>query len=215
MRKDSVQKEREMNKTSSAQSGRSIIEMLGVLAIIGVLTVGGIAGFSAAMSKHKINQITDQVQRMVTNIRALYAGKRTYAGLDNKTAYTMGIFDDGFCDTPECENPTNSYKGSILLGLQNGNHHFSITYNGLTRDACTRLAMKEWGDSASGFLTLIVNGTEQKAPSLAHYTSDGAHIFTAEKREIPVPLAKAVAACDHQTATGSVDGTASISWIYR
>ena len=31
--------------------GRSMIEMLGVLAIVGVLSVGGIAGYSKAMEK--------------------------------------------------------------------------------------------------------------------------------------------------------------------
>ena len=36
--------------------GRSMIEMLGVLAIIGVLSVGGIAGYSKAMTKWKINK---------------------------------------------------------------------------------------------------------------------------------------------------------------
>ena len=38
------------------QNGRSMIEMLGVLAIIGVLSVGGIAGYSKAMLKIKINK---------------------------------------------------------------------------------------------------------------------------------------------------------------
>ena len=38
------------------QLGRSMIEMLGVLAIIGVLSVGGIAGYSKAMEKWKINK---------------------------------------------------------------------------------------------------------------------------------------------------------------
>ena len=38
------------------QSGRSMIDMLGVLAIIGVLSVGGIAGYSKAMEKWKINK---------------------------------------------------------------------------------------------------------------------------------------------------------------
>ncbi len=38
------------------QNGRSMIEMLGVLAIIGVLSVGGIAGYSKAMMKFKINK---------------------------------------------------------------------------------------------------------------------------------------------------------------
>ena len=36
--------------------GRSMIEMLGVLAIIGVLSVGGIAGYSSAMEKWKLNE---------------------------------------------------------------------------------------------------------------------------------------------------------------
>ena len=38
------------------QNGRSMIEMLGVLAIIGVLSVGGIAGYSKAMTKYRINK---------------------------------------------------------------------------------------------------------------------------------------------------------------
>lgn len=38
------------------QSGRSMVEMLGVLAIIGVLSVGAISGYSKAMYKYKLNQ---------------------------------------------------------------------------------------------------------------------------------------------------------------
>lgn len=36
-------------RTDGSQSGRSMVEMLGVLAIIGVLSIGGIAGYSRAM----------------------------------------------------------------------------------------------------------------------------------------------------------------------
>ena len=36
--------------------GRSMVEMLGVLAIIGVLSVGAIAGYSKAMMKYKLNK---------------------------------------------------------------------------------------------------------------------------------------------------------------
>ena len=36
--------------------GRSMIEMLGVLAIIGVLSIGGIAGYTKAMERIKINK---------------------------------------------------------------------------------------------------------------------------------------------------------------
>ena len=40
--------------------GRSMIEMLGVLAIVGVLSVGGIAGYSKAMEKFKVNKLVEE-----------------------------------------------------------------------------------------------------------------------------------------------------------
>lgn len=49
-------------KTKS-QSGRSMVEMLGVLAIIGVLSVGGIAGYSLSMRRHRANQIVDTMSK--------------------------------------------------------------------------------------------------------------------------------------------------------
>ena len=45
------------------ESGRSMIEMLGVLAIIGVLSIGGLAGYTMAMNRHRANQVLDYVSR--------------------------------------------------------------------------------------------------------------------------------------------------------
>lgn len=41
--------------------GRSMVEMLGVLAIIGVLSVGAIAGYSKAMLKYRLNKQAEQL----------------------------------------------------------------------------------------------------------------------------------------------------------
>ncbi|MBQ8870279.1 MAG: type II secretion system protein [Alphaproteobacteria bacterium] len=46
------------------QIGRSMVEMLGVLAIIGVLSVGGITGYSKAMEKYKLNKQTEQLSHL-------------------------------------------------------------------------------------------------------------------------------------------------------
>lgn len=51
-------------KNILAQTGRSMIEMLGVLAIIGVLSVGGIAGYSQAMTKYKVNRTIDEYMHL-------------------------------------------------------------------------------------------------------------------------------------------------------
>ena len=50
------------------QSGRSMVEMLGVLAIIGVLSVGAIAGYSKAMMKYKLNKYSEQMNTVINAV---------------------------------------------------------------------------------------------------------------------------------------------------
>ena len=52
-------------------TGRSMVEMLGVLAIIGVLSVGAIAGYSKAMFKYKLNKQTEQLTQVLNTITRL------------------------------------------------------------------------------------------------------------------------------------------------
>ena len=49
-------------------TGRSMVEMLGVLAIIGVLSVGAIAGYSKAMFKYKLNKQTEQINQIIATM---------------------------------------------------------------------------------------------------------------------------------------------------
>jgi len=46
----------------SSESGRSMVEMLGVLAIIGVLSAGALKGYNEAMFKYKMNKTIETVQ---------------------------------------------------------------------------------------------------------------------------------------------------------
>ena len=55
---------------SKSQSGRSMVEMLGVLAIVGVLSVGGVYGYGVAMKKHKANELLHQASMLATTISA-------------------------------------------------------------------------------------------------------------------------------------------------
>lgn len=48
--------------------GRSMIEMLGVLAIVGILSVGGIAGFQKAMRKHQITQAREETSMFINEL---------------------------------------------------------------------------------------------------------------------------------------------------
>ena len=50
------------------QFGRSMIEMLGVLAIIAVLSVGGIAGYGKAMEKFKLTKALDDYSMLINGL---------------------------------------------------------------------------------------------------------------------------------------------------
>lgn len=65
--------------------------MLGVLAIVGVLSVGGIAGYSKAMLKYKTNKTIDQITTIITNIKTLFATSRNYTDLDLDIAVRADI----------------------------------------------------------------------------------------------------------------------------
>ena len=43
------------------ERGRSMVEMLGVLAVIGVLSIGGIQGYTYAMNKYRANNVLNEI----------------------------------------------------------------------------------------------------------------------------------------------------------
>ena len=51
--------------------GRSMVEMLGVLAIVGILSAGALAGYSKAMFRHKMNQTIDIFQGVLQRFAEL------------------------------------------------------------------------------------------------------------------------------------------------
>ena len=69
---------------SIENTGRSMVEMLGVLAIIGVLSVGAITGYSKAMMKYKLNQHAVAVSMLINNVLQI---KEQLAHTPNASTY--------------------------------------------------------------------------------------------------------------------------------
>lgn len=79
------------------ESGRSMVEILGTLAIIGVLSIGGIAGYSYGMDKHKANETLQEVRLKAIDILAQF-NQRNGEGINidswepkTSTGYTIGL----------------------------------------------------------------------------------------------------------------------------
>ena len=129
------------------QKGRSMIEMLGVLAIIGVLSIGGLAGYTMAMNRHRANQILDYVSRCAV------------------AAQTKG---DGYkIDAASCkdllplETEPNGLVGSISVqGATADKLEYTLTVAGIkSNDIATALAdrnntnvtIAKSGDATAGY----------------------------------------------------------------
>ena len=210
-----------MYQKNSVQLGRSMIEMLGVLAIIGVLSVGGIAGYSKAMVKFKINKTASQVAEIATNVRTLFAQQQNCGGLTDETAMQMGIIPDEFgSSVNESYNYSmekdlrfsNAFGGDINVAcLRNDvndftakTKNFAITFGGLTREACVSLATMDWGNSSSSGLQGIMVSNGMMCGYVEKYTY--------YQKDLPISpsLATTLCGCDDQGYDGC-----SITWYYN
>ncbi len=192
------------------QTGRSMVEMLGVLAIIGVLSVGGIAGYSKAMTKFKINKSMDQVTTLVTKIRTMYGQQKSYEGLDIEQSVSMGIIPSDMVENST--SLTNAFAGTVLLGNVKFNNHdagaFQLVYNGLGQEACVTMATSDWGSgSSSGLLGISISGSSQAIIESAPVaTQNGSFTGT----DLPVKIIDAVSFCECEASNNC-----SIAWYYQ
>jgi len=86
----------QQNNMKQLEQGRSMVEMLGVLAIIGVLSIGGIAGYTMAMNKHRANELLDGgSKRAMVAMQQIALG---YNAADVSFAEFTG--EDGFTGSP-------------------------------------------------------------------------------------------------------------------
>ncbi len=100
-----------------ASAGRSMVEMLGVLAIIGVLSVGAISGYSKAMFKYKLNKQAESFNMLLNTaiqlqpdlLRTVNQGTRIY----DEFFYKANLLPDGM-----------TFKNNRIYDIFNSELHF-------------------------------------------------------------------------------------------
>ena len=99
-------------QTDVRLSGRSMVEMLGVLAIIGVLSVGAMSGYSKAMMKYKLNKQTEQINSLLFAI-TLYKNDFKFTG-ETEQQQILPYFIKMGLVPPEMITNTESYIHDVF-----------------------------------------------------------------------------------------------------
>ena len=162
----------------SKQSGRSMIEMLGVLAIIGVLTVGSIAGYSHAMRRHLLNKQREQISYILSAVEThreiLFTSPKSTAASSLKPILeTLGwipeemIKDNSIYIYDVFKNKIRIYNHESFMGLE-----ISVA-NDDPHEQCVNLYQVTQQYHSFLWLTQVYNRANINSPSYVnHYFGD-------------------------------------------
>ena len=119
------------------ESGRSMIEMVGVLAIMGMLTATAFALISLGINRQKQSRVADDVVTIVSGVRGLLGDYDDFSNIDNSTIFAaMSVSDK------------NPYGGMYELAVNTANpRQFIVRITGLPKADCEALITKAWVDS--------------------------------------------------------------------
>lgn len=137
------------------EKGRSMIEMLGVLAVIGVLTVGGMNIIGRARQMHETGQLISEVSKVAMTSKKMACEYDTEYG-----SYTMYLYkSEAYSDELEYDKGSNKFIGPMdaMIGITGDMSTFEVSVSDLTEDACIQLASNDWGrKGTNGFLGVCI-----------------------------------------------------------
>ncbi len=109
-----------------SETGRSMIEMLGVLAIIGVLSIAAVAGYRFALLKFRANEVINELNMRAINVSAQM--------LNTGTVYEKNeLIEDGFGDTL-----TVGFPVETAISDRNTDY-FEILVSDIPADLCRQI----------------------------------------------------------------------------
>ena len=157
------------------ETGRSMIEMLGVLAIIGVLSVGSLTGYTKMMNQYRIDKSLEYIGMIVSKLSAYGSNADSYEGLDNYTAYKLNAIPSdmlvSYNDSTKKAELTNPYGGSANIKSaslaksesdKSDNQSFVVTLTGLTEEACIALGSSAWRNVRNSSFVGLGAGTKEE-----------------------------------------------------
>ena len=157
------------NMIDHNEHGRSMIEMLGVLAVVGMISVGSISVISGAMQSQRYTQAITDAAQLADEGRHLACDYRDDTGYSG-VAYGIFLYKSGRYPSSLSYDGDGVYSGVLdityTVATIDASGAFSIAIDNVPQELCIKMLSNDWGNSALSGLTAIKYGTETTALSL-------------------------------------------------
>ncbi len=186
------------NQKTIKPSGRTALEMLGVLAVIGAIGAGATQLANLAMRKNATTQSILELQDISDKIRALYSWKSNYRSPDNMLTYlksqnVLRVKSDGTPIPPAGTSISmtgerlTSAGASCATNVAGCVEVFTITLAALPKEHCLEMSIYDWGN-----YVFRVNGVLASGKDASGYPL------------LPMSKSKALTSCNSETQDFSI-----------
>lgn len=127
----------------NCESGRSMVEIVGVLAVMGLITAGAFVLIRGGSAAQKRSRAMDDVAVIAENIRGLYAESDDFKDLTDNVAKGTALIDALYLNT------TTPFGGKTRYTVVRTDdaQGFIVKLIGLEREDCNGLAAAAWSNS--------------------------------------------------------------------
>lgn len=147
-------------ETRKGEAGVTIGELLFWLGVAAIVT-GAIAwSANKALNMWRTTKTQESLLILRMQTQQLFASASDYNGLTNDMALKAGLVPQNFIKGSAL---FNAWGGTITLAPDSGNSAFSIAFEGIPQEECTRLATYQ----PEAWLSVSVNGNEANGSDVA------------------------------------------------
>lgn len=135
------------------QAGATLIEIMMVVALMAVITIGALTYFNSANESSKVQEATASLTALTSVIRNQFATQGSYEGLTADVAAKFGNVPESMLvrsgPTLRFKNPWNQAAGAVTIvadteGVNTPNDSFVVTFTGIPAATCTDLMTRTY-----------------------------------------------------------------------
>ena len=199
-----------LSKSGVRRKGRrgvSLTETVLVMGVIGIVAIGIWAAASGLSNKRLLNQVSDQLGIITSNMRAYYSGQSINVnGLNVAAAMprfiAAGIFPAEM--VVDANNAANAWNGAVTMSTNSPSAglpaRFVISYYGIPADVCgSILSQNSLPGKDTGLVQINLKGSN--AFPVVFLSDTSTH-------QLPIPPVTAINACSADP------GPFRIDWVY-